>query len=384
MLVPVAAAALWTGEVTALAGAALGVLLAGWFPDAWTLLFARAAGARLTGVQYGRGRSLFSGAVGGVPIEVGLVPTGDLQISFSLVPVPGLRWRLWLNSAALLAVQLGLGGLLAAGPNWFTRSLGIALLTTTVVRNLGYQFGPMAPLWAALGLSLRPGLLPHTRRPEVLRADRMLALGRVGAARRQLDLLPSPRPVSATEVGVLLAEGRFEEADSVAVQLIESDDRCCHLIAYQLLACSAVAAGEAGTRESEEVRRRVTLALVAFSGGTDPDMPYLERHVQLAADAALLNGRPEEAGRLAAHWSTRAGSRYWRADAACTLAAARWALGDHDGARAALDRARAQCPELARIGPLEVRLRAAAGGATGHEMPQASSVITPSAIHPPT
>ncbi|MEV7780857.1 hypothetical protein [Kitasatospora sp. NPDC088351] len=361
LLTPFVLLALRAGDPGALAGLPLGVGLGLLLPDVWCLLFARAAGARLMVVRYGRGRLLASTAVAGVPVEIGLVPAAELTLSLNLVSAPRLRLRLWLHSAVLLAVQLGLGALLTARPEGFARGLGIALLVTTVISNLRYQAGPLAPLWAALGITLRRDLLePQLRHPDLLRAERQLVRGRIGAARRLLDLVPeSPLP-SATEVGVLLAEGRYDQASAGARELLHAHQAPCHPIGYQLLAAAAVAAGEAGELPPEEVRHRVALALIGLGGdGSEPDPRIMHRYAQTAADAELLDGRPEQAARLAKRWSSTAGSPFWRADACCTLAAALTALGRYEQARTALARARAQCPELARTARLETRLKAA-------------------------
>ncbi|MEV0537641.1 hypothetical protein [Kitasatospora sp. NPDC050463] len=193
LLAPLVILALQDGDPAALLGILLGIGLGLLLPDMWTLLFHRAAGARLTLVRYGRGRKLISTTIAGVPVEIGLVPTLELAIVYEITPTPRLRLRLWLHSAALLTVQLGLGALLAAHPEAFPRYLGISLLVTTVVSNLRYQAGPLAPLWAALGLTLRHDLIEHhLRDPGLTRADRRLIRGRISEARRLLDLAPAP------------------------------------------------------------------------------------------------------------------------------------------------------------------------------------------------
>ncbi|MER6400850.1 hypothetical protein ABT263_33140 [Kitasatospora sp. NPDC001603] len=361
LLAPLVILALRDDEPPAFLGILFGSWLALLLPDMWTLLFHRAAGVRLTVVRYGRGRKLVSTTVVGVPVEIGLVPAAELTIVYEITPTPWLRPRLWLHSAALLTVQLGLGALLAAYPQAFTRDLGISLLVTTVVANLRYHAGPLAPLWAALGLTLRHDLIEHQlRHPALTRAERQMIRGRIGEARRQLDSLPASTRVSATEVGVLLAEGRYEQADAGARELLQSHEGACRASGYQLLAAAAVAAGEAGELPQREVRHRVALALIGLHGdGSQPEPNWTHKYAQTAADAELLDGRPELAARLAQRWSVSASSPFWRSDACCTLAAALTALGRHDDARAALARARRQCPELARAVRLEALLNAA-------------------------
>ncbi|MFF1909321.1 hypothetical protein [Kitasatospora sp. NPDC058218] len=232
---------------------------------------------------------------------------------------------------------------------------------TTVVTNLRYQAGPLSPLWGALGLTLRHNLIEdQLRHPDLVRAERLMIRGRIGEARRLLDLVPASARANGTRASVLLAEGRYEEADAEARELLHIHQGACRAIGYQLTAAAAVAAGEAGELPAREVRHRVALALIGLNGdGSEPEPRVMHKYAQTAADAELLDGRPESAARLAKRWSTFVSSPFWRADACCTLAAALTALGRYDEARAALARARKQCPELARAARLEELLNAA-------------------------
>ncbi|MFB7618576.1 hypothetical protein [Kitasatospora sp. NPDC056181] len=211
LLAPVVLLALRTGDPTALIGILPGVAVGLVFPDVWTLLFHRATGARLVIVRYGSGRRLASATFAGVPVEIGLVPSAELTLFIEITPVPWLRPRLWLNSAALLAVQLGLGALLATHPNGFARELGISLLVTTVVINLRCHPAPLSPLWTVLGLTLRRHQIEHLlRHPDLVRAERHVIRGQIGEARRLLDLVPASARVNVTQAGILLAEDRYE------------------------------------------------------------------------------------------------------------------------------------------------------------------------------
>lgn len=121
------------------------------------------------------------------------------------------------------------------------------------------------------------------------------ARDRVGPGEATVD-----QAATATEVSVLLAEGRYEQADAGARELLQSHVGVCRASGYQLLAAAAVAAGEAGELPPQEVRHRVALALIGLHGdGSDPAPGVMHKVAQTAAYAELLDGRPELAARLA-------------------------------------------------------------------------------------
>ncbi|WP_327683488.1 hypothetical protein [Kitasatospora sp. NBC_00458] len=345
------------GAPGALVGVVLGYLLGRLLPDLWALLFAAPSGVRITSVRYGRGRVLFSGTVRGVPVQLAWLPTPEFLVTWVLVPARALRSRLWLSSVGLWVVQPALGVWLVSASPGLVRGIGAALLVQAVGWMVASPATPVASFWAVVLLPFRPsavtGPLWH---PDLLRAELLLCRGRVREARQALDVLPADAGASLTALGVLLAEGRYAEAEEEAREVLRTGDACCHGVAYSGLARAAVAAGDAGELSREQVRARVDFALEALQAGSER---ALLRIVPQVADAALLSHRPEVAARYARRWAEAGPSPFWRADSYCSLASALGELGRRDQARAALAKARRLYPELARIRHVERNLEAA-------------------------
>ncbi|MFF2952171.1 hypothetical protein ACFVVU_12625 [Kitasatospora sp. NPDC057965] len=319
--------------------------------DLWVLLTHRLGGGRFLGVSYGCGRVLWQGTVAGVPVSLGLRPTGGPRLDWGLLPVRAPRLRLWACSVGRLAVHGGLGAWLALSFTGAARGIGLGLLSTLVLLVLLGAPSPLNSIWAVLVLPFRPRALEHhlwsTRD---ITAERLLWRGRIPEARAVLD---GPAPARAvrtrlTAAGVALAEGRHDEADRIiGLALAQGcDPREAHAVAAAVIVCRS------DSGELTPATAGALLAPVLEVFGHDERAKL--RHVQGAADLARFNGDPEAAVRAARRHAVDARlSPHWRAHAGCTLAAALIATGRPERAGEALARARRECPGLTRIADVE-------------------------------
>ncbi|MFF2148163.1 hypothetical protein [Kitasatospora sp. NPDC058190] len=313
--------------------------------DLWFLLTHRLYGGRLNCASYGRGRKLWSGSIAGVPVELGLRPTSGFLFPWGLRPVRAPRLRVWLASVALYGLHAGLGAWLATSCTGLPRGIGFGLLFTSVMYAVLSSSNPVDSLWAVFVMPFRPGSLKvDIWSSSAVEAERLLFLGRISEAHRKLD---EGRPRLLTAAGIALAEGRYEEAQQLALEDLEhggSPSTVCYLIGMSLIGHT-----DAGGLSPQVAAAR----LDPFLDRWGVHNPQLFPDFLPTVDLARFRNDPHTAVRVARRLSTAVDSPFRRATACCSLAAALIAAGRPDEARKALARAREECPELARIADVE-------------------------------
>ncbi|MET8541166.1 hypothetical protein ABZW03_11000 [Kitasatospora sp. NPDC004799] len=315
--------------------------------DLWFLLTHRLCGGRLHSASYGRGRRLWSGAIAGVPVELGALPTSGFLLPWGQLPVRAPRLRLWLGSVGLFGLHAGLGAWLATSTDGLPRGIGLGLCFSFVMAAVVTAPRQVNSLWAVFVLPFRPGAVPpDVESPSAVEAERLLLRGRIPEAHRMLD---EGRPLALTPAAVALAEGRHEDAERLTDQAFQQGHTPENSSVAFLAAMTLVGRADAGEYSPAQAAARLEPYLSQL-GVHDP---ALARDFLPAADLARLRNDPRTAVRAARRLSNAVGSRFRRSLACCSLAAALIAAGRPEQARKALARARGECPGLARIADLE-------------------------------
>ncbi|MCP2307392.1 hypothetical protein [Kitasatospora paracochleata] len=327
------------GGLGPIAGLQLGQLV--------TLAVGRAGGYALLGLSLGLGPRLREWRIGGMPFTVRRVPVPFLAGSWVIADRPGLRARLWLATAASTGVQLALGLWLVVAGSGAGRYFGLGLLLLPALMLTWFAKVPLSAGWVLLRLPFLPAdaLAPFAATGDELATTRALRAGRIAEA----AALPVPgtgfqgRHLRAC---LALARGEYESALAEAGRATTLAPHSRHGAPAQLLLAAAlVGAAETGLLPPADYLPRLARAVETARTA----QPALARASAAAADLALLEGRREEALALARQAVGNAPDRLWLAVAECSHALALASLARTADARAALDRARAAAPDLARI-----------------------------------
>jgi hypothetical protein len=265
------------------------------------------------------------------------------------------RWRIWAGSLVRFAVELALVVACAVAGWW---ALGTGLALALVISLLSRPKDADSRSWALFRLPFgdEQARLAAITYPSgtLVRAHAALSAGHLATARRLLDAATAEgtaggaaesdgsRPL-AVRGAVLLAEGRYAEAATAATALHGRSSTPRARSAAALSYATALALGtEAGVWSPAETAAafRSALALVPPTVAVMNGLTALDR---------LLTGNPAEAARLSARVTRFAADVPTRAQAFCTLAAARSLTGDRAGAAKALAAAERLAPELPRI-----------------------------------
>ncbi|MFG2842143.1 tetratricopeptide repeat protein [Kitasatospora sp. NPDC048296] len=313
--------------------------------DLWFLLTHRLCGGQLYCARYGRGRKLWSGSIAGVPVELGLRPTSGFVFPWGLRPVRAPRLRLWLAAVALFGLHAGLGAWLATSCTGLPRGIGFGLLVTFVMQAVRTASDPVDSLWVVFVMPFRPGSAKvDLWSSSAVEAERLLNRGRISEAHRAMD---EGRPALLTPAGIALAEGRYAEAQRLALEDLELGG-APHPVCY-IIGMSFIGHTDAGEISPELAAARLDPFLARWGIHDPARFPdFLP-----TADLARFRNDPHTAIRVARRLSTAVDSPFRRAQACCSLAAALIAAGRPEEAREALARAREECPELARIADVE-------------------------------
>ncbi|MFD9126420.1 hypothetical protein [Kitasatospora sp. NPDC059571] len=336
--------------------AGLGALLGLQSAHLAALLTGRLAGAPVTAVL-GFGPRLAEFTVGPITLSVRRVLIPFLCIERVPVAGPALRPRLWLATLLASAVQIALGVWLITLPSP-GRSLAFGVLFLAVV-SLVAVWQPMSAGW----MLLRMPFLPRaTADGLALGADGIAAVrahvrGDLAKAEAALGPLAADRVPGGQEyllrAGIAEARGRYEESATLARAAASAVvGRARTAQAHLQLAGAFVGAAETGELPPAGYLPQLEQAVAAAGAA----FPALLRHSPAPAWLALLNGEREEALSLARRAAGQATGPLARAQAECALAAALAGVGRTDEARQAVGRARALCPELARIAAVEGRI----------------------------
>ncbi|MHA6765698.1 tetratricopeptide repeat protein [Streptacidiphilus sp. PAMC 29251] len=296
-----------------------------------------------------------------MPVAVRLVPLPLPLISGAVVVrVPALRLRFWLSNAAITAVQCWAGVvLLFSGPGMgFTQSVGLGLLllgTMTAVLSPRSTGSRAWILWRMPFDRDGAGLREIGFEPAGVAASRALLAGRLDEADVCVSELVDQDAVPALllRAAVVLGLGDYRKAALLAVRgLGRSNSPAQRAMLAGIHSRAAAYELEAGTLAPEVARPAMEYAFDVIRA----EFPQLLRFGDLAATAALLQGRAPEALRLARKATKRYTDVQTTAFGLCTLAAAQAVTGDRRGAAATLDGARAAMPLLARIAVIEQRI----------------------------
>ncbi|MFI5531750.1 hypothetical protein ACIA8O_24775 [Kitasatospora sp. NPDC051853] len=262
-----------------------------------------------------------------------------------------LRTRSYVATVRGLAVAEVLAA--AALARWFADGSASGFPLASGVVTVALYSLVRADLPGSLGHSLfrRRAVLagPHlTTRAEVA-ADRALADGDLD--RTRAELAREDRPTANginTRAHLALTEGAWAEAERSADS---GPPGGVHerITALTLRAVAVVGATEAGELSFVESLPRLTAVLREAT----EVLPAAVRWAPPFADLARWEGRTEEAVKLAEAVLRRLPFQPWRAEAECSYAAALLAVGRRAEAVAALGRAKAWCPSMARVAVLE-------------------------------
>lgn len=323
-----------------------GYLLSALLTQVWILLTARLQSKKVSVVSLGHGRILAEAVIGGTLVQLRATP-GPLNVWWSALQAPLARLRLWLGTALSVGLQTAIGvWLLTVSTTW---PMGVAFLATTALRVARTLRGPLGTGRILLRVPFRPSTLPLSS-PANFRAGIAVNLGRVAELRAAVpELTPEDRP--EVDRGLLaLADGRYAEAEQwgrSGLELAVTSDAAVE--AGLLVSSAIVGAADAGELPLDRYLPRLMTAVGEFNGPP----AAVARMVPAAVDLARLDNRIDDA--LAAARAQRGlhTARLWRAEADCSMAAALGSAGRFDEARTALDRARRNCPGLARIGHVE-------------------------------
>jgi len=339
-------------------GAGLGMLLAIQSAMLWLLLLGPVSGFSVTGATVGFGGRMAGGRIAGRGVSLQQVPLPLVTVAWVIVARGGLRARLFLSALGQTALHLGLGLWLLTGTTGWVRLVGIGLLMYPVMSLLMVGL-PLSTGWVLLRMPFLPAeaLTTYALRPGEEIAARALRDGRLGEAREALrrvadDAAPGFQS-RLLRAGVALAEGRCAEAAVEANAALETKPQRRHAaLAYALRASAIAGAAETGHLPPAQYLPWLAQAVEMTRAG----QPLLVGYLPGPADLALLEGRREDAVRLARKPARKAFDRYWGAQSECSYAAALASVGRTEEARAALARARRAMPELARITVVEQRI----------------------------
>ncbi|MGW6913897.1 hypothetical protein ACWGB8_08770 [Kitasatospora sp. NPDC054939] len=323
-----------------------GLLTSRLLGDVWTLATARLQSKRIALVRLGIGRIIAEGVVGGALVELRALP-GLPLVTWYTVQAPLARLRIWLGTALSAALQVALGGWLLGSSSTFT--MGLTILGATAWRILSTLRGPLGTGWILLVAPFRPSALPLSSAAN-LRAAGAVLTGRIDDLRAAVpDLTSEDRP--ELDLAVLaLAEGRYEEAEQHGRTALAAAGPSSVTADYNLaISAAIVGAVDSGELSPDLGAERLTAALGAFKEPAD----VVLCGVPAAVDFARFEGRLDDAVAIARRQHGTQTSRFWRAEGACSLAAALGAVGRFTEARSALDDAQRFCPGLARIGHVE-------------------------------
>jgi hypothetical protein len=322
---------------------------------------------RVAWQSVGAGRWLGSTTVGGRLLVVRTAPLVLWAPCLVMIAgVPNRRWRMWGGSVARLVVELAAVVACAAAGWWWIAAAGAFLLAG----SLGSRPGdPDSRFWmlARLPFGDRHRRLDELTYPSEAAVGAVVAFtaGRFAEARGLLDRAKAEGPVPGSdgtqllnvESMLLLAEGRYPEAASAATALYARTTTARMRSAAAFRYAGALALGtEAGIWAPAETAPafRSTLALVPPNVAALGGLTALDR---------LLAGTPAEAIRPLTRAARFAPDVPSRAQAFCTLAAARALTGDRAGAAKALATAERLTPESPRIGVVRGVTGIAGGGA---------------------
>ncbi|MCG6499014.1 hypothetical protein, partial [Kitasatospora sp. A2-31] len=329
-----------------LAGYGLSAVLA----QLWVLLTARLQSKVVFLVSLGYGRIVAEAVIGRSLVQLRAVP-GPLHVNWCISRAPMARLRVWLGTALSVGLQSALALWLATGGTAYW-PVGAGILSATAARVLRSLRGTTGTGRILLLMPFRPSSLALGSEANI-RAGVALWQGRIAELRAVApELAPEDNPDFDLAV-LALAEGRYADAEERGRRcLAQAGSQADAVDAALIIGSAIVGAADAGELPPDRYLPRLMTIMGEFNG---PPKAVL-RNVPAAIDFARLENRLDDA--VAAGHGQRGMyfARFWRAEADCSLAAALGATGRFDEARVALQRARKNCPGLARIALVERQL----------------------------
>ncbi|MFJ9953369.1 hypothetical protein [Kitasatospora sp. NPDC091207] len=321
-----------------------GLLLSALATQAWVLVTARLQCKKIAYVSLGRGQILAEVVIAETLVQLRKIP-GPLYVTWFTRRAPLARLRVWLGTALSVALQLATGAWLLGTSAW---PVGAAVIGATLVRVASTLRGPLGTGRILLAVPFKPSSLPLSS-PANIRATTAVLLGRVADLRAAVpELTEQDRP--DLDRGLLaLAEGRYAEAEQWGRAAAAQGTFDGHYSETLLVSSAIAGAADAGTLPRASYLPRLITAMDAI----DAPKAKVDLVVPARADLARFENRTGDAVTTARRQQNRHPERLWRADAACTLAAALTHAGQFDEARDALHRAHRLCPELARTAHIE-------------------------------